>query len=129
MSQRAKKEHWQEQKKKYAESTVDICIKLAEKQETGYRSRLYDLASKVVDELVIYVNKYSIDEMIKQGIKPKDITGAIRELEDAMHIKSEKDLEEQQARIDSLRQKMDESSNDGEIKVVFAGDSAEEYSA
>ena len=62
------------------------------------------------------------------GIKPRDITGAIKDLEDALHVKSEFDLKEQEARIAKLRKEAEtESKEDMTIQVVIPK-SVEDYS-
>ena len=73
------------------------------------------------------INEYGIAQLISLGVKPKDITGAIKELEDALHVKSAEDLREQEARIDKLRKEAEGTQTDKEITVTIASD-LEEYS-
>ena len=70
----------------------------------------------------------TLSDLALIGIKPRDITGAIKDLEDTLHIKSAKDLEEQQARIEKLRKEVKEEDDSRKIEVVIA-DGLEEYSS
>ncbi len=65
--------------------------------------------------------------MAKAGLKPRDITGAIKDIEDILHIKSEADMREQEARIKNLQKQVDEDSVDRKITVHIEGN-ANEYS-
>ena len=47
---------------------------------------------------------------------------ALKQLKEVLDIKSEKDMEEQQARIDNLRRQADSESFDGTVEFVFTGD-------
>ena len=60
------------------------------------------------------------------GIKPRDITGAIKDLEDALHIKSVSDVKEQEARIAKLRKEVKEEKKDTNINITF-GDEVRKY--
>lgn len=52
--------------------------------------------------------------MAAKGVKPRDITGAIKDLEDALHIKSEADIREQAARIKKMEKDAAIDSEAGE---------------
>ena len=69
----------------------------------------------------------TISELAVMGIKPRDITGAIKDLEDALHVKSEADLREQEARIEKLRKEAQAEQDSKDIKVIISAD-LDEYS-
>lgn len=100
---RAKKEKWVEAKKRSKDKIESKMIAKAEEKATDYRSVLYELAYTVAQNIVDFTKDRSLEEMMAIGLKPRDITGAIKDLEDALHIKSVADIEEQKARIDKLR--------------------------
>lgn len=47
---------------------------------------------------------------------------ALKQLKEVLDIKSEKDREEQQARIDNLRRQADADTFDGTVEFIFKGD-------
>jgi hypothetical protein len=118
---------WVEQREQYRTRVDTKSMKKAEEKASDYKSTLYNLAFKIANQLVDMTEKYDLADLIALGIKPKDITGAIKDLEDALHIKSETDLKEQEARIAKLRKEASENKQDNEIKVVIAS-GLEDYS-
>ena len=122
----AKKEKWVELRKQYQNNVVTKSVKKAEESSIDYKSAIYDLAYKVAMQLNEMTNDKTISELVTIGIKPRDITGAIKDLEDALHIKSMADMREQEARIANLqKQAVDDAPK--EITVHIQGD-ANDYS-
>lgn len=125
---RARKEKWVELRKKHQDKIVTKSVARAESRAVDYKSTLYDLAFKVAKQLSDMTDEMSISQLSAMGIKPRDITGAIKDLEDALHVKSESDLKEQEARIAKLRKEAEtESKDDMTIQVVIPK-SVEDYS-
>lgn len=94
-----KTEGWVELRRHHRDNLVS---KACEK-DTDYRNTLYDLALRVARQLDEMTNNISVTNLAAAGIKPRDITGAIKDLEDILHVKSAADAEEQAARIAKLR--------------------------
>lgn len=114
LSQRARKEKWAELRRKHNDRIITKTLEKAEAKAVDYKSMLYDLAYKVAKQLVEMTDRTPLDKLALIGIKPRDITGAIKDLEDALHIKSESDLKEQEARIAKLRREaMVDNNEDG----------------
>ena len=111
---RAKKEKWVELRKKHQDKIVAKSVAKAESKAVDYKSTLYDLAFKVAKQLSDMTDEMSISQLSAMGIKPRDITGAIKDLEDALHVKGESDLKEQEARIAKLRKEASANDNDDE---------------
>lgn len=125
---RARKENWVDLRKKHQDNIVTKYTKKVESKAIDYKSALYDLAYKIAMQLVDMTEDNTITDLIKRGIKPRDITGAIKDLGDIFHVKSDVDLLEQEARIEKLRKEAQSDRNeDNTIKVVISND-AEEYS-
>lgn len=123
---RAKKEKWVELRQRHQDKIVAKSVEKAEESAIDYKSAIYDLAYKVAMQLNEMTDAKTISELVKIGIKPRDITGAIKDLEDALHIKSMSDMREQEARIANLqKQAVDDAPK--EIKVHIQGD-ANDYS-
>ena len=123
---RAKKEKWVELRQRHQDNIVAKSVEKAEESAVDYKSSIYDLAYKVAMQLNEMTDNKTISELVKIGIKPRDITGAIKDLEDALHIKSMADMREQEARIANLqKQAVDDAPK--EITVHIQGD-ASDYS-
>ena len=127
LSQRGTKEHWKELRRKHRENIVMKSVKKAEDRAVDYKSVLYELAYKVARQLAELTDDKSVEQLARAGIKPRDITGAIKDLEDALHVKSDADLREQEARIAKLKRDAEENGTDRTVQVIIAGD-AEKYS-
>ena len=123
---RAKKEKWVELRKQHQDNIVTKSVEKAEENAIDYKSDLYDLAYKVATQLKDMINKNTISDLVAMGIKPRDITGAIKDLEDALHIKSVSDVKEQEARIAKLRKEVKEEKKDTNINITF-GDEVKKY--
>ena len=118
---RAKKEKWVELRKQYQDNIVSKSVEKAEENAIDYKSDLYDLAYKVATQLKDMINKNTISDLVVMGIKPRDITGAIKDLEDALHIKSMSDIKEQEARIAKLRKEVESEDKDNTITINICG--------
>lgn len=123
---RAKKEKWVELRKQHQDNIVSKSVEKAEENAIDYKSDLYDLAYEVATQLKDMMNENTISDLVAMGIKPRDITGAIKDLEDALHIKSISDIKEQEARIAKLRKETEEEKKDTSINITF-GDEVKKY--
>ena len=105
---------WYDERKQFRDKINAKALKNAEKKAIDYKSVLYDLAYKVACQLSDITDKYDIETLAAKGVKPRDITGAIKDLGDALHIKSEADIKEQAARIKKLERETTVGSEDEE---------------
>lgn len=106
---------WYAQRERYRNNVDTKAIEKAVEKSTEYKSALYDLAYKVANQLTELVCDNDISTLLGLGLKPRDITGAIKDLEDALHVKSAADLREQEARIKKLQKEAAEiDKNRGE---------------
>lgn len=123
----ASRDKWYEQREQYRHRVDTKSLAKSESQATNYKSFLYDLAYKVASQLNDMTNNMTVAELAAAGIKPRDITGAIKDLEDALHVKSAADIREQEARIANLRKQAEGDNADNEIKITIGND-ADAYS-
>ena len=128
IAQVGKAENWVEAKRNFSEQSLKKSLSRAQENAIDYKSEIYKLAYKVALQLQDMTDNSTLSDLALIGIKPRDITGAIKDLEDTLHIKSTKDLEEQQARIEKLRKEVKEEDDNRKIEVVIA-DGLEEYSS
>ena len=124
---RAKKEKWVEERNKHQDRVVAKSIQKSESKAIDYKKTLYEIAYKVARQLNDMTEQNTIFDLAAMGIKPKDITGAIKDLEDALHVKSEVDLREQEARIEKLRKETEDNNESKDIHVVISSE-LDEYS-
>ena len=124
---RAKKEQWVEERNKHQDRVVAKSIQKSESKAIDYKKTLYEIAYKVARQLNDMTEQNTIFDLAAMGIKPKDITGAIKDLEDALHVKSEVDLREQEARIEKLRKETEDNNESKDIRVVISSE-LDEYS-
>lgn len=124
LAHRAKVEGWVSLRQQHKDNIVTQSVKKAAKAATGYRTTLYELAYKVANQIGDLTDDNSLTDLAVLGISPRQITGAIKDLEDILHIKSDVDIEEQQARIAKLQKEVadDNSKEDKTVRVVISGD-------
>ena len=127
MQCRGKREGWVDLRIQYQDEIEEKAIKKAANKVSDYKSTLYDLAYDIAIQLKDMTQGRTIEDLAKAGLKPRDITGAIKDIEDILHIKSEADMREQEARIKNLQKQVDEDTGNREITVVIQGD-ANDYS-
>lgn len=120
--ERALREKWADLRKQSCSKVVAKSIELAEEKQIDCKTILYDLALSMARKLTDFVDNHSVVDMAVLQIKPRDITGAIKDLQDSLHIKSEADLREQEARIEKLRKDANTEQTDNSIKVVISND-------
>ena len=123
----AKTDKWYQARQEFRHNVTTKSLAEAAEKEVDYKSALYDLAYKVARQLNDMTDQYTVSELSAIGIKPRDITGAIKDLEDALHVKSASDIKEQEARIANLRKNAETEDTSKEIKVTIVGD-LENYS-
>lgn len=112
IADRSRKNDWVGQRERYKSKVNAKTLAKAENKASTYRSRIYDLADKMAGQLEALISAGNIVEM---GLKPKDVTGAIKDIADILSVKSDKDMREQEARIAKL---------EAEAKLQSADDSA-----
>ena len=128
LKRKASAEEWLAERERYRHRVDTKSLAKAEAKATDYKSMLYDLAYKVAQQLSDLVEGNDIVTLISAGVKPRDITGAIKDLEDALHVKSAADLKEQEARIKKLQKEAEgtDVKTDGEQGGVLILPSVEE---
>jgi len=124
---RAKREKWVDLRTQHQLEIEAKTIKKAVNKASDYKSTLYDLAYNIAIQLKNMTQDRTIEDLARAGLKPRDITGAIKDIEDILHIKSEADMREQEARIKNLQKQIDDDNGNKEITVHIQG-TANEYS-
>jgi len=115
------------QKKTLRAQTETRALALADDAAARYRSYLYALAYKLavqLDELVTACPLAALAE--SKSLKLRDITGAVKDIEEALHLASDADLAEQAARVEKLRREALPEARETGIQVVMSPE-AESY--
>lgn len=126
LTHRAIKEKWVEQRQRYKSKVEAKTLAKAEQKASDYKSELYEIAFAMAAKLRETAENHTVDELLSIGLKPRDITGALKDIGDVLHVKSDADLREQEARIANLKKQADTADANKEIKVTISGD-IEEY--
>ena len=124
---RGKREDWVNLRNRFQYEIEEKAIENASNDVSEYKSTLYDLAFDIALQLKNMTKDRTIEDLARAGLKPRDITGAIKDIEDILHIKSEADMREQDARIKNLQKQIDNDAGNKEITVHIQG-SAIDYS-
>lgn len=117
---RAGAEEWPKLREQSKSNIEAKALASAEKEAASYRAELYALAGRVARELSDVTENHTMTELIGLGIKPRDITGAIKDLEDALHLRSAADIREQEARIKILTKQAEGDRGGEEVRVVLS---------
>ena len=82
------------------------------------KALLYETAMEMIRQL----NALAKDGAYDGNLKPRDVTGAMKDCRDILDLKSDIDIEEQRARIDKLRREAQEEKNEPKsITVTIEG--------
>lgn len=125
LRQRAAREKWSEQKNTVRTEVEQKMIDTISDEQTEQAVSAASLISKAAMNFLMKIAEESLK--IKEGKLDKDITTkyseyalALSRFKDVLDIKSEKDIEEQQARIDNLRKQAEkDEKKDNKIIVEF----------
>lgn len=121
---RAISEKWTDLREKRRNKSVTKTIERIASQEAEKAVDLQDIALILAKKIREGVEdgRFLVDSQSTRAI-----TAALRDLRELTGRKAEKDLEEQQARIDKLRKEARDEEQNNEIRVVIADD-LKEYS-
>lgn len=112
VSQKACREGWWAEKQQHM---ADLITKTMDAHKEGQVERLKrllavtDILVDKIEELVVSLTVGSL-RADKQGLK--SITGAIKDIKDIQQLRSQMDIDEQQARIDKLRKDVERQDAD-----------------
>ena len=118
-----KQEDWVGQRKQYLDKTLTKTVDTISKQQVDRATKLVFVADLLLDKVKQIVE--SEDILDTQGMK--HISGVLKDIKEVQMIRSDKDLEEQDARIAKLRKEAEkEEHSDNAIVIQFA-EGSEEY--
>ena len=128
LTYQAKNKNWVEKRISFRADLVSKSIEKIGEEGVDYKATLYEIAYSMATQLKEAIAGKSILDFAVLGIKPRDITGAIKDIVDILSVKSDRDIEEQIARIEKLKKDVEgDGNNKKEIIVTIAGE-LDEYS-
>lgn len=125
---RAGKENWVQLREQHEANVLTKAVKEIEKNQSKRMAELFDLTDKVLNTLLDAVEGKD-GESGKAFVlsDPKKITGAIKDLKDIYMLRSSRDLEEQEARINKLRKETEKADEDNVgVEITFQAKEGQE---
>ena len=108
-------EKWVELRDQHRANLVSKTVAAVESAQVARAKKMQTVADKLLNKIEAMVDR--------QGMAPKDIrslVAAVKDLKEIQGVKSELDRQEQQARIDALRQKsMTGNDDDNDTGVIL----------
>lgn len=122
---RASKEKWVEQKEQHQSKTVAKTLDAISKKQVDRAANLISVADKLLAKVNDLLEMDA--EVLSDTQSMKHISGVLKDIKEIQMIRSDKDLEEQDARIAKLRKEAEkEEHNDNTIVIQFA-EGSEDY--
>ena len=124
--QKGKEEDWDGQRRQHADKTQTKMLEADTAQKVSRAEKLNEATDMLLGIAVAQMQARDPMEIDTQEMK--HISGVLKDIKEILMIKSQKDLEEQDARIAKLRKEAEsDSANTEPIKVIIEGD-LKEYS-
>ena len=116
LQRRAKKENWAGIRRQVCDDTVTAVTTAVINSNVDRAVRLQGVADQLLDKIELTVD--NIDGR-KSARAVKDVSDALRNVKDIMGIRSEADIEEQEARIAKLRRETEAGeTKDTKLEIV-----------
>lgn len=121
-----KKEDWVSKRKHHVSKTQAKVLAADTRQKVSRAEKLNVAADLLLEKVVALVGNGDPLDMDTQGMK--HISGVLKDLKDVYMVKSQKDLEEQEARIAKLRREAEREEDSGtEVTITFGSGDAERW--
>lgn len=145
-----REEGWVQLREQHLNNTVAKSVTAAERRKVAQAERMQNVADRLLDKLEKAVEELDLDVITVRekfvtdsgerteeslftregGIVDRDglrkVTAAMRDLKEVLQIRTKLDEQEQEARIEKLRQEAQKKDDNREITVVIS-EEAEEY--
>ena len=116
---RSKKEEWITLRDQHRTSTVSKILECDTQQKVSRAENLNKAADLLLERVVALVSKGDPLDMDTQGMK--HISGVLKDLKEIYMVKSQKDLEEQDARIAKLRKEAEKEEQNQDVMITIEG--------
>ena len=122
LQQRAAREKWADEKKRYQDELVEKRLEKNTTKETKRIERIQNITDKLLDKLEQAVAE--VEPADTQAIR--QITASIKDIKEIKMLRSEMDRREQQARIANLERQAEADNTDSNITVTFDTEKGEQ---
>lgn len=126
IANRAKQEGWISQRNQFCDSTVTKTVNAISNKQVDRATKLIDVSDLLLAKVKSLLETDSELLIDTQGLK--HISGVLKDIKEVQMIKSQKDLEEQDARIAKLRKEAESDEGNKEPVRVIIEDGLSEYS-
>ena len=116
---RSKKEEWITLRDQHRTSTVSKILECDTAQKVSRAENLNKAADLLLERVVALVSNGDPLDMDTQGMK--HISGVLKDLKEIYMVKSQKDLEEQDARIAKLRKEAEKEEQNQDVMITIEG--------
>ena len=117
---RSKQEGWIEQREQHTNETTTNIINAIGRQQVSRAERLQSVADKLLTKVESLLD--GDPELLGDTQSMKHISGVLKDIKEIQMIRSDKDLEEQDARIAKLRKEAEKEENDNrDVTIVIEG--------
>lgn len=126
ISRKAKKEDWVSKRQHHLSKMQAKVLTADIKQKVSRAERLQGVADKLLNKVESIIESEALMAMDTQSIK--HLSGVLKDIKDIQMIKSQKDLEEQDARIAKLRREAEkEEDTNTEVVITFGSGGKKEW--
>jgi len=112
LSMTAKAEGWVELRRQTRLKAATKVMDAVSDRDAAVQISIYDVADRLLGKIDSMAGKELTAKMIRE------LTAALKDIKDIKHLRSELDIQEQQARIDKLRKEAERSEQDSGTELV-----------
>jgi DNA-binding transcriptional regulator YhcF (GntR family) len=117
---KAKDEDWDDQRRQHIDKTQTKILMSDIKQKVSSAEKLNEATEMLLGNVIALMRSREPEEMDTQEMK--HISGVLKDCKEILMIKSQKDLEEQDARIAKLRREAEKEENQSrDVTITIAG--------
>jgi tRNA-dihydrouridine synthase len=122
ISRKAKKEDWVSKRQHHLSKMQAKVLTADIKQKVSRAERLQGVADKLLNKVEVLIDSGGFATMDTQSLK--HLSGVLKDIKDIQMIKSQKDLEEQDARIAKLRKEAEKEEQNHDVTITIEGGDA-----
>lgn len=118
IGKRAKKEGWPEEKQRWIDdTTTKILDAVGDEHAASTAKKICEVADKILSKIEEMVDSIELSDMSARTLQA--LTAAVKNIKEIKGVRSQLDVDEQEARIANLRKQAQNDDDTGEIEVVF----------
>ena len=126
ISRKAKKEDWVNKRQHHISETQAKILTADVKGKVDRAAKLIGVSDLLLDRVKSLVEDHP--EFLMNTQSMKNVSGVLKDIKEIQMIKSQKDLEEQDARIAKLRREAEKEEDSGtEVVITFGSGDAERW--